>query len=114
MRAVKNGSIINVTSITVSVGIGRYAQALYAATKGGLEALTREWAAQWSRHGIRVNSLAPDVLETEFTATVLQVPEFRDWVLEIRLSPGTASRGTWTGHSCSSPVTLAGTSQASA
>ena len=54
IRDAGNGSIINITSITASVGIGRFPQAVYAATKGGMEALTREWAAQWSRYGIRV------------------------------------------------------------
>ena len=59
MREAGTGSIINVGSIVASVGIGRFPQAVYSATKGGLEAMTREWAAQWSRYGIRVNSLVP-------------------------------------------------------
>jgi NAD(P)-dependent dehydrogenase (short-subunit alcohol dehydrogenase family) len=87
MRAGGGGSIINVTSITASVGIGRFPQAAYAVTKGGLEALTREWAAQWGRHGIRVNSLAPGVLETEFTSSVIHLPEVQDWVLGNALIP---------------------------
>jgi NAD(P)-dependent dehydrogenase (short-subunit alcohol dehydrogenase family) len=87
MRAAGAGSIINVTSIVASVGIGRFPQAVYAATKGGLEALTREWAAQWSRYGIRVNSLAPGFLETEITSEVLHVPKVQDWVLRNTLLP---------------------------
>jgi NAD(P)-dependent dehydrogenase (short-subunit alcohol dehydrogenase family) len=82
-----DGSIINITSITASVGIGRFPQAVYAATKGGLEALTREWAAQWSRHGIRINSLAPGWIETELTSTVTQVPKVQDWILRNTLLP---------------------------
>jgi NAD(P)-dependent dehydrogenase (short-subunit alcohol dehydrogenase family) len=85
MRAAGSGSIINITSITASVGIGRFPQAAYAATKGGLEALTREWAVQWSRYGIRVNSLAPGVTETEITSQVIHLPKVQDWILRNTL-----------------------------
>ena len=81
MREARSGSIINITSITASVGIGRFPQAVYAATKGGLDALTREWAAQWSRYGIRVNSLAPGFIETDITSDVIHVPKVQDWIL---------------------------------
>lgn len=87
MRAAGEGSIINITSITASVGIGRFPQAVYAATKGGLEALTREWAAQWSRYGIRINSLAPGFIETEMTSTVIHVPKVQEWILRNTLLP---------------------------
>jgi NAD(P)-dependent dehydrogenase (short-subunit alcohol dehydrogenase family) len=87
MRAAGSGAIINITSITASVGIGRFPQAAYAATKGGLEALTREWAAQWSRYGIRVNSLAPGLVETEFTSQVIHLPNVQDWILRNTLIP---------------------------
>jgi NAD(P)-dependent dehydrogenase (short-subunit alcohol dehydrogenase family) len=87
MRERGDGSIINITSITASVGIGRFPQAVYAATKGGMEALTREWAAQWSRYGIRINSLAPGWIETELTSEVTQVPKVQDWILRNALLP---------------------------
>jgi|EndMetStandDraft_3_1072993.scaffolds.fasta_scaffold10425_4 NAD(P)-dependent dehydrogenase (short-subunit alcohol dehydrogenase family) len=87
MRATGDGSIINITSITASVGIGRFPQAVYAATKGGLEALTREWTAQWSRYGIRINSLAPGFIETEMTAPVINEPKVQNWILRNTLLP---------------------------
>jgi NAD(P)-dependent dehydrogenase (short-subunit alcohol dehydrogenase family) len=87
MKEAGGGSIINVTSIVASVGIGRFPQAVYSATKGGLEALTREWAAQWSRHGIRINSLAPGFIETEITQDVINVPKVADWILRNTLLP---------------------------
>jgi NAD(P)-dependent dehydrogenase (short-subunit alcohol dehydrogenase family) len=87
MRAAGDGSIINVTSISASVGIDRFPQAAYGASKGGLEALTREWAVQWSPYGIRVNSLAPGVTETEITSTVIHDPEVQAWVLSNTLIP---------------------------
>jgi len=87
MKEAGNGSIINITSITASVGIGRFPQAVYAVTKGGLEALTREWAAQWSRYGIRINSLAPGWIETEITSEVTKVPKVEEWILRNTLLP---------------------------
>ncbi|MBB3753553.1 NAD(P)-dependent dehydrogenase (short-subunit alcohol dehydrogenase family) [Mycolicibacterium sp. BK634] len=87
MCAAGNGSIINITSITASVGIGRFPQAVYAATKGGMEALTREWAAQWSRYGIRINSLAPGFIETEMTSSVIHESNVQNWILRNSLLP---------------------------
>ena len=87
MRDRHDGSIINVTSIVASAGIGRLPQAVYAATKGGLEAITREWAAQWSRYGIRVNALVPGFIETEITADVINVPKIQEWILRNTLLP---------------------------
>ncbi|RHW26210.1 SDR family oxidoreductase [Nocardioides immobilis] len=80
MKAAGAGSIINVTSVVASVGIGRLPQAVYSASKGGLTAITREWAAQWSRYGIRINALAPGFIRTEMTDATLEVDKIRDWV----------------------------------
>lgn len=87
MRDAGTGSIVNVGSIVASVGIGRFPQAVYSATKGGLEAMTREWAAQWSRYGIRVNSLVPGFIETEITAHVINEDKVQDWILRNTLLP---------------------------
>jgi NAD(P)-dependent dehydrogenase (short-subunit alcohol dehydrogenase family) len=74
------GSIINVSSIVAMVGIGRLPQATYAASKGGLLAITREWAAQWSRFGVRVNALVPGFFESEMTADILRTEKIQEWV----------------------------------
>jgi 3-oxoacyl-[acyl-carrier protein] reductase len=41
--------------------------AAYAATKGGLDAMTRSLARELGGRGIRVNSVAPGYLETDMT-----------------------------------------------
>jgi NAD(P)-dependent dehydrogenase (short-subunit alcohol dehydrogenase family) len=87
MRAGGSGCIINISSITGLVGIGRFPQATYAVTKGGLQALTREWAAQWAQYGIRVNAIAPGVTETEFTSLVIHMPEVQEWIKDNTLIP---------------------------
>ena len=67
MAARGSGSIVNVTSIAAHVGVGRIPQGIYAASKGGLLALTRELAAQWGHRGIRVNAIAPGFVRSEMT-----------------------------------------------
>lgn len=59
------GSIVNISSI---IGLRGYAGlAAYAATKGGLDAMTRALARELGDRHIRVNSVAPGYLETEMT-----------------------------------------------
>jgi NAD(P)-dependent dehydrogenase (short-subunit alcohol dehydrogenase family) len=82
-----SGTIVNVTSIVASVGIGRFPQAAYSASKGGLESLTREWAAQWSRSGVRVNNLAPGFIETEMTESVIRDDKVQSWIQRQSLIP---------------------------
>ncbi len=62
------GSIVNISSIWGVVGVGRIPNASYAASKAGLVGLTRELAAQWAPHGVRVNALAPGWFESEMTS----------------------------------------------
>jgi NAD(P)-dependent dehydrogenase (short-subunit alcohol dehydrogenase family) len=87
MRERGSGSIINISSINAAVGMGRLPQAGYAATKGALSAVTREWAAQWGRYGIRVNAIAPGFTETELTAEAFHHPKIQEWVLRNTLLP---------------------------
>lgn len=63
----EGGSIINIASVHGLVAAAPNAQAGYAASKGGLVNLTRELAAQWAKHRIRVNAIAPGYFETELT-----------------------------------------------
>lgn len=65
------GSIVNVASALGLVGSGRIPQAAYTASKGGVVNLTRELAAQWARHGVRVNAIAPGWFPSEMTGEML-------------------------------------------
>lgn len=67
------GRIINVASISGLVGTlpdGLHTAA-YVAAKGGLIALTRELAAKWAMHNIRVNALAPGFFPSRMTERIL-------------------------------------------
>lgn len=72
MVASGGGSIINVGSVLGLVGIGKIPQASYCAAKGGVSSLTRELAAQWAEHGIRVNCIAPGWFPSEMTADMMR------------------------------------------
>jgi NAD(P)-dependent dehydrogenase (short-subunit alcohol dehydrogenase family) len=57
------GSIVNVTSI-VGSRVHPFAGTAYATSKAALAALTREMAADFGPHGIRVNAIAPGEIKT--------------------------------------------------
>jgi NAD(P)-dependent dehydrogenase (short-subunit alcohol dehydrogenase family) len=60
------GSIINITSIA---GLHPQPQSLlYSFTKAGLIMLTRSWAREFGPHGVRVNAIAPGLVQTDFSA----------------------------------------------
>lgn len=61
------GSIINIGSVHSFVSAAPNHQAAYVASKGAILTLTKELAAQWARHSIRVNAIAPGYFETELT-----------------------------------------------
>jgi gluconate 5-dehydrogenase len=50
----------------------------YAASKGGLNQLTRVMAREWAAHGVCVNAVAPGYIETELTSGYLAKPGVRD------------------------------------
>jgi NAD(P)-dependent dehydrogenase (short-subunit alcohol dehydrogenase family) len=56
------GSIVNIS--TASVAKGEAFLAAYVAAKGGVEALTKTAAAEYSARGIRVNAVAPGGIKT--------------------------------------------------
>jgi NAD(P)-dependent dehydrogenase (short-subunit alcohol dehydrogenase family) len=58
----ERGTIVNTASIAAFEG--QIGQAAYAASKGGIVALTLPAAREFARHGIRVNAIAPGIFAT--------------------------------------------------
>ena len=63
MRSLGRGSFVNITSINGERG--KFGQANYCAAKAGLIGLTKAAAREGGRFGIRVNAVAPGMVETE-------------------------------------------------
>ncbi|MCZ7572019.1 MAG: glucose 1-dehydrogenase [Ardenticatenaceae bacterium] len=68
------GRIINMSSQAGSVGIRRHA--VYCASKGGVNLLTKVLALEWAPYGITVNAVAPTFIRTPGTAERLDDPAF--------------------------------------
>ncbi|MDP1992448.1 MAG: 3-oxoacyl-ACP reductase FabG [Syntrophales bacterium] len=66
MMRKKRGSIVSLSS--VSALVGNRGQANYAAAKSGLIAASRVLAAEVARLGVRVNVVAPGLIETDMTS----------------------------------------------
>lgn len=70
------GSIINIASVAGLRGqLGAMQTIAYNASKGGLVNFTRALAAEWARHGIRVNAIAPGFFPSKMSAGVLKLIE---------------------------------------
>ncbi|WP_406700663.1 3-oxoacyl-ACP reductase FabG [Singulisphaera sp. Ch08] len=62
------GSIVNMGSLSASAGL--HGQSNYAAAKSGVQALTRVLSRECAKRSIRVNAIAPGLIETSMSATI--------------------------------------------
>src|SRR5439155_19062613 len=75
IAAGNGGRILNVSSVRGQLGIDNGFSA-YVFAKGGLDALTRQWATEWAKHGITVNAISPTFVRTAQTESLLADQEF--------------------------------------
>jgi NAD(P)-dependent dehydrogenase (short-subunit alcohol dehydrogenase family) len=69
------GSIVNIGSIFSLAGT--YGRAMYGAAKAAVDNLTRSFAVEWASLGIRVNAIAPGIMNTPgFERARKNAPEF--------------------------------------
>lgn len=73
------GAIVNISSVASLVGIP--ALAAYAASKGGLDALTRALAIDYANDGIRCNVVNPGLIDTPMAASLMANPEMLGSIL---------------------------------
>lgn len=74
MMARGGGKIVNLSSVRAQYGT-RSGMADYCASKGAVDALTRQLAVEWAPYRINVNAIAPTVVETPLTRSILSDPE---------------------------------------
>jgi gluconate 5-dehydrogenase len=74
----RSGKIINVCSLMSD--LARPTTGNYAAAKGGLKMLTRAMCAEWARHNVQANGLAPGYILTPLTTPLAADPKFDAWI----------------------------------
>jgi NAD(P)-dependent dehydrogenase (short-subunit alcohol dehydrogenase family) len=74
------GKIVNISSQASVVGIKEHA--VYCASKGGVNQLTRVLALEWSAKGVNVNAVAPTFTYTPGTAERLDDPSYLKGVVD--------------------------------
>jgi gluconate 5-dehydrogenase len=79
------GKIINIGSLMSLLGLPYIT--IYAITKGGLGQLTKALAAEWGRHNIQVNCIAPGFILTDLNRDMWQSPELKSWLLHAQANP---------------------------
>ena len=70
-RGGRGGRVINIASIFGHQGSSLFRVSSYAASKGGVENLTRQLAVEWAGRDITVNAIAPAWFPTEMTGESL-------------------------------------------
>lgn len=85
MIARKGGKIINVGSVQSE--LARPSIAPYTASKGAIKMLTKGMCADWAKHNIQVNAIAPGYFKTPLNQALVDNPEFSTW-LEKRTPAG--------------------------
>jgi NAD(P)-dependent dehydrogenase (short-subunit alcohol dehydrogenase family) len=74
------GKIVNFSSTDGFLGVPE--QIAYNVSKGAIVQLTRTLGAEWIRHGVNVNAVAPCDFATPMIAPYLDTAEYRDWILD--------------------------------
>lgn len=82
MLARGSGTVVNMGSMSGLIVNKPQEQSFYNASKAGVHHLTKSLAAEWGSRGVRVNAVAPTVIETELVSRVLKdIPEMeRIWL----------------------------------
>jgi gluconate 5-dehydrogenase len=72
----RGGAVLNISSVRANLGINAGYSA-YVAAKGAISSLTRQWATEWAKYGIRVNAIMPTFVDTPQVAMLLEDPAFK-------------------------------------
>ncbi len=86
----ERGAIVNVASIAATEG--QIGQAAYSASKGGVMAMTLPLARDLASYGIRVNTIAPGIMETPMIGGM--TPEVKESLAQVHVFPKRLGRAT--------------------
>lgn len=85
MQRGQGGKIISIGSLMSLLGLPYLS--IYAMTKGAIAQLTRALAAEWGRHNIQVNCIAPGFVITDLNRAMWESGAMRDWLKATQASP---------------------------
>ena len=74
----RRGVIVNTCSVMSE--LGRPTIVPYTASKGAVKMMTKGMAAEWGKHGIRVNGIGPGYFATEMNTALVNDEKFSGWV----------------------------------
>jgi NAD(P)-dependent dehydrogenase (short-subunit alcohol dehydrogenase family) len=81
----KGGKIVMIGSLMSLRGLPYLS--IYAISKGGLAQLTKVLAAEWGRHNIQVNCIAPGFIVTDLNRKMWEDPGLQDWLRSSQANP---------------------------
>ena len=85
----RGGKIISIGSLMSLRGLPYLS--VYAISKGALAQMTKCLAAEWGRHNIQVNCIAPGFIITDLNRDMWQSPEMLDWLKGSQANPKPAA-----------------------
>lgn len=85
----RGGKVIHIGSMMSILGLPYLT--VYAVTKSALAGLTRTLAAEWGRHNIQVNCIAPGFIITDLNREMWQDPTLQNWLKGVQGTPRTAT-----------------------
>jgi gluconate 5-dehydrogenase len=81
ISAGRGGRILNISSVRGQLGV-RLGYSAYVAAKGAMDALNRQHATEWAKHGITVNAIAPTFVRTPQVESLLADESFRQGLVD--------------------------------
>lgn len=81
----EGGKVVNIGSLTSILGLPYVS--VYTVTKAALAGLSRQLAAEWGRHNIQVNCIAPGFILTDLNRDMWAAPEMALWLNGVQPNP---------------------------
>jgi gluconate 5-dehydrogenase len=85
VAAGRGGKIVFIGSLMSILGLPYLS--VYAITKGALAQLTKVLAAEWGKHSIQVNCIAPGFIITDLNRAMWQDPKMNEWIQGVQANP---------------------------